>query len=208
MYHAWQVRTILHDSSVTLNLNRGEFFTNINNNLSHVIGLERLKVWTFIVETIRGLLHHVTVIGLWGFLALCNVFHNFVLKFGHVTAALNKMLRNGQLQTFDGLTEHEITALEVLMAKLVEPAVLASPRSQGNSTTTKMSLTHATSKLDVFLSRNNLHVPKYQLDNCIVRLTTPNARTTSLINSVSVWLWCAPYCCSPFTWNNIDLQSG
>lgn len=61
---------------------------------------------------------------------LYSICRRFASKFAGVAALLNKKLRNGQLQTFDRLTDEEVTTLEKIKAKLLEP-VFAIPRSLG-----------------------------------------------------------------------------
>lgn len=46
----------------------------------------------------------------------------------------NENLQNGQLETFEGLSDEETTALEVLKAKLMEPPALGLPHLQGDYT--------------------------------------------------------------------------
>lgn len=58
------------------------------------------------------------------FLELCNDFRRFVPNSAHFAAPLNKKLREGHPQSFDGLTDDEIAILGTLKAKLVEPAVM------------------------------------------------------------------------------------
>lgn len=64
------------------------------------------------------------------FFGLCNVIRRFVPNFAGVATLLNKKLRKDHLQTFDGLSYKEITALETLKAKLIELTVLVLPRLQ------------------------------------------------------------------------------
>lgn len=56
---------------------------------------------------------------------LCNIFRFLVRNFTRVTALVKHKLRWSQLQTFDRLTDGEVTALETLMPILVEPQLLA-----------------------------------------------------------------------------------
>lgn len=55
------------------------------------------------------------------FLRLCHVFLRIVPNLAHVASPLIKNLQKVPPQTFEELTNEEITALEALKAKLVEP---------------------------------------------------------------------------------------
>lgn len=86
------------------------------------------------VESVRGLQLPTNLTEHRSFLELCNVIPSFALIFSRVAISLNKKLLNDQLQTFDGMSDEEITALETLKAKLIEPTVLPLPQSQGDYT--------------------------------------------------------------------------
>lgn len=58
----------------------------------------------------------------------------FVTNIFCVAAPFNKKLQKGQPKSFDGLSDKEITALETLKWKLIEPLVLAPPRTKGDYT--------------------------------------------------------------------------
>lgn len=51
-----------------------------------------------------------------------------------MASPLNKKLRKGQLRTFDELADDEITDLETLKVKLLEPLEFALPLSQSDHT--------------------------------------------------------------------------
>lgn len=58
------------------------------------------------------------------------VIRRFEISFSLVASLLNR-LRKGQLQRFDELADHVITALQVWKARLREPPVFCFPRLQG-----------------------------------------------------------------------------
>lgn len=59
-----------------------------------------------------------------------NVLRRFRPSFARITVLLSKKLRSGQGLTFDRQADKEVTALEMLKAKLVEPNVWALPYFQ------------------------------------------------------------------------------
>lgn len=58
--------------------------------------------------------HSTVVMELRVFFGLCNVFRRFMPNFGHFATLLNKKACEGQLLTFNRLTNDEINALETL----------------------------------------------------------------------------------------------
>lgn len=52
-------------------------------------------------------------------LGLCDAFLHFVLNFACVVVSLNKKLRKGQLPSFEGISDDEITVFETLKARLM-----------------------------------------------------------------------------------------
>lgn len=94
---------------------------------------QRPEVSTQTIQVIRGLEHPANLTELQSSLGLCNVFCRLVQKLA-VATPLNKKLRNGQPQTFDKLSNDEITALERLKIKLANPVVLELSLWQGDYT--------------------------------------------------------------------------
>lgn len=86
------------------------------------------------VDEVCQLEHTTNLKELRSFHVLCNVFRRFVPNFDGGTVPFNENLWKGQPQDFDSLSHEKTTARETLKAKLMEPPVLALPRSQGNFT--------------------------------------------------------------------------
>lgn len=85
----------------------------------------------------------------------CNVFCLFVLDFVHVATPTNKELSKSQMQmqTSDWLTNVELTMLQTLNAKSVEPPAQSRSRSKGSYTGTPM---QARSKLYLYIWESKL----------------------------------------------------
>lgn len=114
-----------------MNLKKWEFFTNRIDYIAHVIRPGHLKVLTRAIDAIKRLEHLTNVTEIQSFLGLRNVFCRYVPNFACFSTPLNKKIRKGELQTFDGLTDDKITALETLKAESVKPPGLDFTSSQG-----------------------------------------------------------------------------
>lgn len=114
-----------------MNCKKFEFFTTRISYFGHVIHPGRLEVPTRTIDAIRRHHYPTIVTELRSFSGLCNVFGRFVPRLPCVAVLLNKNIRKGQLETFDGSTDDEITALQTLKARLMKPPVLAVPSLQG-----------------------------------------------------------------------------
>lgn len=71
------------------------------------------------------------------FLGLCNDFRRFVQNVACVAVSLNKKLRKREFRTLDRLNDHEISSMETLNERLVEPPVVDLLRFQGGYTVDK-----------------------------------------------------------------------
>lgn len=96
-------------------------FINGINYLCHVILPGGLEVSTPTIDTIRRHEYLTTMTELRSLLGLVNVFRHFVQNFHLFAGPLNRKLRKGQPQTFDGLSNNEITSSDTLKAKLMNP---------------------------------------------------------------------------------------
>lgn len=132
--HDRQVLILLRDAGWTLNLKNCEFFTNCIDFSYQVIFPGRLEVSTGTIEAICRLQRATAMAELRSFLGLCNVLHGFFPNLASISAPLNKKIRKCKLQTFDGSTDDEITALETLKERLVELPGLALSHLQDDYT--------------------------------------------------------------------------
>lgn len=98
-----------------------------------------------------------------------------------MTATFNKKLQKGKLQSSDGLSDKEITALERLNAKKIEPPVLVLPRLQGDYTAD----TNASRKKTASYYRRIRTEPIDQLDTGPVHDTTLRNHMTP--RTANVW---------------------
>lgn len=117
-------------------------------------------------------------------LGLCGVFCHFVSNFARVIALLKQNLRKGQLQTFYGLTDDEISALETAQERSNEPTVLALPYWQGAFSADTDA---CNKKIGFILFQKQSVVPTGQLDICLVLLSTLSAHTIPDISTVLMW---------------------
>lgn len=102
------------DEDLTVSLKNFDFFTTFSQYLGHVIRPWHLRVSTFIIEAEFELKHPTNPTELRSFLAFCSVLQRFVPNIARVVALLNKKLREGQIYTFDRLSNQNITALRTL----------------------------------------------------------------------------------------------
>lgn len=91
-------------------------------------------MWTRTIEAEREIEHPANLTELRSLLGLYSVFLQFVQTFASVAAPRNMSLSIFQTQNFDGLFDKEVTALKTVIEKLLEPSVLALPRSQRDYT--------------------------------------------------------------------------
>lgn len=99
--------------------------------LGHVVRPSCLKVSTGTIDANSGVKDPAIVTELRSKLRLWRAFCSFVLYFTSVAIPLIKRLRKGHLQTCDGLASVKTTACETLEMQLLEPRVLAVPRTEG-----------------------------------------------------------------------------
>lgn len=135
--HVRQVLTLLHNPGLTLTQEKCEVFTNCTNcidYLRHFIRPGLLEVSIRMIDAIRRLERPAPMTEVRSFQGMCNVFYHFFPKLAFVVASLNRKLRKGRLQISDRLNDDEITCLETLKAKLVEPPLSAFPLPQGDYT--------------------------------------------------------------------------
>lgn len=119
--HVEQVLMLLKHAGVAQYLEKCEFFTNDIYNFGHVILPGRLKLSTQTTDAAHYLKHPASLTEIRSLLGLCSVFWHFVSDLARAAAQLNKKLRKGELQTFDGIFSEQITALVTLKAKLKDP---------------------------------------------------------------------------------------
>lgn len=112
---------------VTLNLKKCIFFGNSIYNLSYIVRRRGLEVTARTIGTLRRPEHRTNLTELRQFLGYCTAFRRYLVRFARVAVQLDKMLWNGQLQTFDILPDKRIMDLETLKAKLKQPLILALP---------------------------------------------------------------------------------
>lgn len=96
---------------MTSKLKKCLFFTGTIYSLGHIIRPGMIDVGTYSIESIEALPTATNMTELRSFLGLCNVFRHFVPRFAHVTASLNKKLRNDQPFKFGELKQDEVDTL-------------------------------------------------------------------------------------------------
>lgn len=118
---------LLTDEYVRLCLKKCKFFTNCIDYLGHAIRPGPLEVSTTTTYPLCRLVHPTNLTKLQSLFGLCNVLWRLVPNFPDVAASLKTKFRKGQLQTFDWLSNEEITAWETIRARPIEFPVAALP---------------------------------------------------------------------------------
>lgn len=167
--HVRLVLTLLYDPGVTLNLEKCKCFTNRIYKLSYVNRPGRLAESTRTTDAICRIQYPTSVMELRSSLGLCKVFHQLGSNVIRITAPLTQKLRGGQPQTFHELTDDETTALEALIAKLMDPSTCTSTFSRRLHCGLQRP---ETSRLNVFSCRSIPAIPTNQSEMCLVCLKT------------------------------------
>lgn len=129
-----QVLRLLNDVGVTLNFKKCRFFTNLIDYPGHDIRPGRLEGLAWTSNAVQDLENQTNLAEIRSFFALRIVFGPIVPTITGAAAPLKRKLQEGQQPTFPCLSDGEITDLETLKEKLIEPPVLVIQRSQADNT--------------------------------------------------------------------------
>lgn len=110
------------------------FFAETINYLNHVIRPGRLEIAKTTTKAIQELQDPTAQTEVRSFLDLCNVFRRFLPNFLQTAAPLNKKLQKGQPKSFPDLIAEGKQSVEDLKEVLMNPPMLALPRTTGHYT--------------------------------------------------------------------------
>ena len=126
--HLDYVLSILRNAGATLKLSKCHFFQSSVDYLGHVVYPGKLAVAQKNIDTLAQAHYPSTRTELRSFLGMCNVYRKFVSGFAKIAAPLTDMLRKGEPDTFDDLTEAQAHAFSQLKNALINPPILTLPR--------------------------------------------------------------------------------
>jgi RNase H-like domain found in reverse transcriptase len=122
------VLSILRNAGATLKLSKCRFFQSSVDYLGHVVYPGKLAVAQKIIDTLAQAHHPSTCTELKYFLGMSNVFRKFVSGLAKIAAPLTDMLRKGEPDIFDELTEAQALDFSQLKNALINPPILKLPR--------------------------------------------------------------------------------
>jgi hypothetical protein len=126
--HVSHVLALLKGAGVSLKLKKCYFFKSEVEYLGHIVTPGRLHVSDKNVVALKQAQHPTNKTELRSFLGMCNVYRKFVPQFSKIATPLTELLRKGQPDTFDSLTEEQIKAFDTLREALSNPPVLSLPK--------------------------------------------------------------------------------
>ena len=129
--HLDEVLHRLYRAGLSLNLKKCHFFRSEVSYLGHVIGPGTLSVSEKNTRALRTAKPPTTQTELRSFLGLCNVYRRFVCGFAKIAAPLNALLKKGESPQLRELTETQLRSFEILRECLLNPPILALPRTEG-----------------------------------------------------------------------------
>jgi Reverse transcriptase (RNA-dependent DNA polymerase) len=129
--HVAEALTLLGNGSLSLKLKKCHLFAETVYYLGHVIRPGRLGVAEKNTTALKTAPLPRTQTELRSFLVLCNVYRRFVPKFSAIAAPLNSFLGKGTPPQLGPLPPKAIAAFNQLRDKLLQPPVLALPRTEG-----------------------------------------------------------------------------
>ena len=132
--HVRTVLSLLQKAGVTLRIDKCCFFSATVDYLGHVIHPRRLAVSKRTCDAVSAFKPPKTATDIRSFVGLCNVFRRFIPNFAKIAAPLTAKLQKGQPTKFEELSDEEEKAFKSLKSKLVNPPILALPRSEGKFT--------------------------------------------------------------------------
>lgn len=197
--HVLQILTLLNEADVKFNLEKCEFFTNGTAHLGRIIRPERLKVSTPTINAVRRFEHPISLTELRSFLEKCNVFQSFALNFAGIATCSMRSYGRVNFRHFTSSSDEDITALETLKAKLIEPKVLALPISQGENTVYSDT---CDDQIDCILVEKQPDGPGRPILYCSNLWESNKRRRTA-----KVWQWYGPSSCSSPTLRDVDLPA-
>jgi Reverse transcriptase (RNA-dependent DNA polymerase) len=116
------VLSILRNAGGTLKLSKCHFFQSSVNYLGHGYS-GKLAVAQKNIDTLAQAHHLRTRTELRSYLGMCNVYRKFVSGFVKIAAPLTDMLRKGEPDIFDELTEAQARAFSQLKNALINPQI-------------------------------------------------------------------------------------
>jgi transposase InsO family protein len=125
--HVSHVLELLKEAGISLKLKKCAFFKTEVEYLGHVITPGKLHVSNKNVVALEQAHHPRTRTELRSFLGMCNVYRKFVPQFAKLAAPLTELLKKGQPDTFDHLTDAQVQAFDSLRASLMNPIILGLP---------------------------------------------------------------------------------
>ena len=126
--HLEEVFRLLRDAGATLRLKKCEFFKDEVKYLGHVIRPGRLGMLQKNVESIVKAMPPKTKTQMRSFLGMCNVYRRFIKGYAKIAHPLNRRTSKDSPETWDDLSEDEMTAFQTLKRALVTAPILALPR--------------------------------------------------------------------------------
>jgi hypothetical protein len=132
MEHLDYTLTLLQQAGATLKLSKCHFFRPSVDYLGHVIHPGKLAVSQKNILSIEKAQHPTTRTQLRSFLGMCNVYRKFVPSFAKIASPLTDLLKKGQPDTYNELTEEQANAFLLLRTALIKPPILALPKEGGS----------------------------------------------------------------------------
>ena len=126
--HLDEVLRLLKEAGVTLRLAKCDFFKAEVKYLGHVIRPGRLGMLRKNVEAIEKAEVPKTKTQMRSFLGMCNVYRRFIKGYARIAHPLSRRTSKDFPETWDDLSEEEITAFKTLKRCLVTAPILALPR--------------------------------------------------------------------------------
>ena len=126
--HLEEVFRLLKEAGATLRLQKCDFFKKEVKYLGHVIRPGRLGMLRKNVEAIEKADPPKTKTQMRSFLGMCNVYRRFIKGYARIAHPLSRRTSKDFPETWDDLSEEEITAFKTLKRCLLTAPILALPR--------------------------------------------------------------------------------
>ena len=126
--HLESVLRLLQAAGATLQLPKCHFFQRQVKYLGHIIRPGKLAIYGKNLEAITKALPPRNKTQVRAFLGMCNVYRRFVNGFTRIAHPLNKKVCKDQPESWEHLSDDELTAFEQLKKSLVTAPILALPR--------------------------------------------------------------------------------
>lgn len=119
--HVEEILLCLHSSGITLKLKKCDFFTDTVHYLSHKTRPGHLETDEVVTVDLLSVRQSKDQTGFKSFFGLYNLYRRFVPRYSHVSAPLNKLLRNEHPFELSPLNEEEDSAFKSLIKEGTEP---------------------------------------------------------------------------------------